>query len=1021
MNLNDSSSLMDLSLKHRVHCLYQVMNHSSDWLCVVNHDPQSDEELSFQTISYREFVERSVVLAIQLKKLAPLHARVLVSIAPSLELYITHLACILADFTPAIFHTPNPKQKLIDYQRMCVQIISSGTPHLVITDTSALPYFKTDQTAEPLVKCHNEFSSDREAFTLDLFAELLASPPPEISILQYSSGTTGAKKGVIFRSQELLKHIDCLAQVLKIRGDDHVVSWLPLYHDMGFIACWMMPLLTGIQLSSISPYQWVRAPHLLFEIIKLRTPTLCWMPNFAFSLISKRVSPDPDRYDLSSLRQIISCSEYISYQTMRTFLHTFARIKLSPQALSTSYAMAENIFAVTQHTQKHPLKLMHVQETSLALGQVVSCYSNPNEGTYLLSSGSAIPGVQIVILDSQHQELDELNVGYIAYQSKTLFGGYLLPAGEDHLQHHDTRVGNYYVTRDLGFLCKGELFVLGRTDDVMIIGGKNIYPYDIEAILNETPELYPGRSVALSASCQQEGTQEVVVLAEVREISIEKRHHLKLHLKQKITTQLNIPLQNLYLLPHMTLSKSTSGKLSRGKNKNRYLKGELEEHLWWTLPNDISASTINQDSSEQLKSLSHHLQALSRALETTLSIPYAGFSPHTALFSTSLLDSFNTHLFFDELAQVYGESCLQRLKFEIENLDSLKNIAEWLDREELKANLNQTNETHTNRTPTEPLSPNRMTFFSYENARLSYQAFELTTHPFEEMKWFVSATQLNQVPNKRPLRSGGIIEAPNIKSPSISTTPEGFRVTLDNQGRVLSRVAWQKYPQRGLIFGNSATFGIGVDDSETFPNILIQLAPHCGWMNYSARAATLDSILQLVENYKDHQADYIVVFGSSDFKQFGDQLRALEISEVGPTLQKVWEQWKLRYITTLRRLIKCTRGRLIFVHHPSIVYDDKMYNTEEAQGFWCAEEIIPDYIFENYFSFHPLLKSLRAQFSESIMAECQRAQVLYLNYAHDPLFLSAEKLYHDCSHYTPLMHSLIALRLGQDLGLITCS
>ncbi|MCU0480648.1 MAG: AMP-binding protein, partial [Anaerolineae bacterium] len=173
--------------------------------------------------------------------------------------------------------------------------------------------------------------------------------PHEIAFLQHSSGSTGLQKGVALAHDAVLRQVVAYSEAIRLNNDDVIVSWLPLYHDMGLIAGFLMPLIQGIPLVLMSPFDWVAHPALLFRAIHEHKGTLCWLPNFAYNHCARRIrARDTEGLDISSMRLFINCSEPVRDESHRLFLDRFAPNGVRPDMLTVSYAMAENTFAVTQ-------------------------------------------------------------------------------------------------------------------------------------------------------------------------------------------------------------------------------------------------------------------------------------------------------------------------------------------------------------------------------------------------------------------------------------------------------------------------------------------------------------------------------------------------------------------------------------------------------------------------------------------------------------------------------------------------
>ena len=996
---------------------YNYLNSKIDeWLNIydLNHLEHSKREPNISKVSclsYKQVVEKASVLAEELKKFCLHGNRIVLSMQPKESLYISHLACLLANLTPAIFHPPNHKQTSESFQIMCYQILASSQAEAILVDQYSVGLVQEvikqipASTKAPILLNFDSLKSDQSLFSEAKFNLQVLSEPTDIVFLQYSSGTTGAKKGVIFNHSQLSNHVKYLQKSLHINENDRIASWLPLYHDMGFIACWILPLLTGVSLSSISPHIWIKYPTSIFHIITLDNATLCWLPNFAFSLLTERVS-NIELLNLTSLRLLISCSEFISYDVMKKFVLKFKETGLKIGSLSSSYAMAENIFAVTQHEPSKPLQIITLDERMLAEGIVKrSYYALPYSKTYV-SSGISLDEIKLCIVNDNNQNVDEGIVGRIAYSSPTLFGGYLVPENEKLLQSykviHSETFGELYVTKDQGFIIDKHLFVLGRLDDVMIIGGKNIYPYDIESILNTDKALVPGRSVAITVKDKSHMTEKVVILAEVKSTG-DKNNEVVIELKQKLTSTLDIPIHEILLIPHMSLSKSTSGKLSREINRRRYISGELDRL-------SLNKSALMQETSmDELHNQNNNtINKLTSIISSVINVPKNSLKINMRLFSTGLLDSFNSYLFFDQIRDQFNRVKTKNLEETCITLDRLDLIAQYLEtnEDELESNTDIKSLIET-----KDYSKNQMDLEPFW-----YKYFTLHGTSDDKFHWFREAYKLSYFPNKKMIQGGGWLESPNVKTSSISIDQYGFRISLLGK-YPLSYSKWNNAEYKGLLFGDSSIFGVGVKDDEVISSILHQLAPERLWLNFAIRGGSIEGIATLLSMLSHHQyANDVVIMGTGDFKCFGDQLTILGLESSEYERDKLWENFLKVYRQSLLKIYSITGDKLTLIHQPRVTHSKRIYQKDESDAFWRANAWLNDTLYYAYFGAHPYLEKYTEAFGYFLENLCRDHDINFYNYAEKSIFNCNEKLYHDTAHYTPLMHSLLAIQLNNDLN-----
>lgn len=403
------------------------------------------------------------------------------------------------------------------------------------------------------------------------FLENPISSPDQTAFLQHSSGTTGLQKGVMLSHQAVINQIASYSTSIDLRIDDVVCSWLPLYHDMGLIAGFIMPIMQGIPLVLMSPFHWIRAPHILLHAIQQYSGTLCWLPNFAYNMMALRVRKQHlDGLDLSSMRAFINCSEPVRADSHDVFYERFAPHGLQHSTLTTCYAMAENTFAVTQSKIDAPLTVETVDRDAFQT-EHQAILSNGYNVLKMVSCGPAIPNVEIMVVDESGHPLPERHIGEIILRSDCMLTGYYrLPEATAGA----IRAGWYY-TGDLGYIANGELFVSGRKKDLIIVGGKNIYPQDIEAIINEVPGIKAGRTVAFGVFNEKLGTEDIGVVAEKLDHADE--NSIQREIRQRIVQALDINVRYVHLVEQKWLIKTSSGKIARSANRDKFLL-ETQSH-----------------------------------------------------------------------------------------------------------------------------------------------------------------------------------------------------------------------------------------------------------------------------------------------------------------------------------------------------------------------------------------------------------------------------------------------------------
>ena len=483
------------------------------------------------------------------------------------QFYPLYMGVVAAGALPAVLAYPNARLHPDKFVEGLV-----GMSH-----RSGLDWILTEASLEPVVgRLATGANSTIKGVLLPLnseWAECTTIEPIEPRgsdpcLLQHSSGTTGLQKAVALSHEAVLGHVDAYAEALHLSPNERVVSWLPLYHDMGMIAAFHMPLALGVTLVQLDPFQWITAPVLLLHAISEERGTITWLPNFAFNLLADRVhEEDLDGVRLDTMRLFVNCSEPVRSESHRRFLERYNHLGVRPEHLSASYAMAETTFAATQTMPGRAPITVVVDRDSLLNGCVA-----PAVGRLVrecVSSGQPIRGCELKVVDEAGVQLADGQVGEIAIRSQWMFTEYR-NNGED------TKLAlrqGWYFSGDYGFTLEGEWFVVGRKKDILVVAGKNLFPEDIEDAVNGVPGILPGRVVAFGVDSEQLGTQEVCIAAETELQGELERKALQLEL-QKAGMRIDITISHVHLVPPRWLIKSSAGKLSRNVNRQRILDGE---------------------------------------------------------------------------------------------------------------------------------------------------------------------------------------------------------------------------------------------------------------------------------------------------------------------------------------------------------------------------------------------------------------------------------------------------------------
>jgi acyl-CoA synthetase (AMP-forming)/AMP-acid ligase II len=265
------------------------------------------------------------------------------------------------------------------------------------------------------------------------------------------------------------------------------------------------------------------------------------------------------------------------WESHQAFLKRFAPYGLRAEALATCYAMAENVFAVTQGGFDGPVAVDVVDRRALITEKAARPADTEElESIRLLSAGKPLPNVAVRVLDEQRQDLPDRLIGEIALRSDCMLSGYYNRADLTERAFHD----GWYLTGDLGYQADGELYVTGRKKDLIIVGGKNVHPQDLETLASEVAGVHPGRVVAFGVFDDELGTEDVVVVAEADTAgapSEEEQQRLADEIRQRINRGSDISVRQVHVVGARWILKTSSGKLARAANREKFLAERLAE------------------------------------------------------------------------------------------------------------------------------------------------------------------------------------------------------------------------------------------------------------------------------------------------------------------------------------------------------------------------------------------------------------------------------------------------------------
>ncbi|GAB3426162.1 AMP-binding protein [Massilia solisilvae] len=492
-----------------------------------------------------------------------------------------YLSCffgvMLAGAIPVPIYPPARLANIEDHLKRHAGILANAQAALIITVEAGKPVAVLLQAAVPSL---GAIVTPAELHG----AERLPAQRPgsgDIAFLQYTSGSTGAPKGVTLTHANLLANIRALVQAARAGPDDRFVSWLPLYHDMGLIGAWFGSLYAGIPLVLMSPLAFLARPSLWLEAISRHRGTISAAPNFAYELCARHVGDETLRQlDLSCWRLALNGAEPVSPATLAAFAERFARCGLRREALAPVYGLAESSVGLAfPPPGRGPRIDTILSEPFVRERRAVPAPAGASDTVALVGCGMALPGHELRVVDDTGAELPERAVGRLEFRGPSSTSGYYRNPEATRLLKH----GDWLDTGDHAYIADGEVFPAGRVKDLIKRGGRNLYPYDLEQAIGQIPGIRKGCVAVFGSPDPATGSERLVVVAETRAASELDRARLRRQLNETAVDVIGMPPDDIVLAPPHAVLKTSSGKIRRLASREAYEQGTLaqpEQRPW---------------------------------------------------------------------------------------------------------------------------------------------------------------------------------------------------------------------------------------------------------------------------------------------------------------------------------------------------------------------------------------------------------------------------------------------------------
>ncbi|HEX8388843.1 MAG TPA: fatty acyl-AMP ligase [Sphingomonas sp.] len=396
----------------------------------------------------------------------------------------------------------------------------------------------------------------------------------DVAYLQYSSGSTRFPHGVAITHHALLNNLAAHAHGVAIRDTDRCVSWLPWYHDMGLVGCFLSPVANQVSTDFLKTEDFARRPLAWLDMISRNEgTTLSYSPTFGYDICARRISSQTragDRFDLSRWRVAGNGADMIRPDVMQAFVDAFADAGFKASAFLPSYGLAEATLAVSMMPPGEGIRVELVEETELSGHAAAN--DRPQRYRAIVNCGKPVRDVRVEIRTEDGQPLPERAIGKVWCAGPPVMVGYF----RDPEATAACMVDGWLDTGDMGYLSDGYVFIVGRAKDMIIVNGKNHWPQDIEWAVEQLPGFKAG-DIAAFAITTPGGEETPAVLVQCRSSDASERQRLREAIRERVraVTGMNCVIE---LIPPRTLPRTSSGKLSRTKARNLYLAGEIKPY-----------------------------------------------------------------------------------------------------------------------------------------------------------------------------------------------------------------------------------------------------------------------------------------------------------------------------------------------------------------------------------------------------------------------------------------------------------
>jgi acyl-CoA synthetase (AMP-forming)/AMP-acid ligase II len=526
-------------------------------------------------ITYAELGLRAQAVADRLLELRATGERVLLVFPPGLDFVVALLGCFLARAVAVPAHPPLSKQHIPRLEAL----VADAQARYCLTVDRTLPVLRRAFEHSPAAAKLTWIAIDVLPPAARLRAEEI--DPDTLALLQYTSGSTGHPKGVVLTHGNLMANAAAIQQWTRRASGAPGVTWLPPYHDMGLMGGVIQPLYEGFRAVVMSPASFVQNPFAWLAAISKYRAVVGGGPNFAYALLADAISEEQKRkLDLSCWEFAFCGAEPISGAVVQRFLRAFSGCGFQSSAFHPAYGLAESTLLVTGKARGAPLRIEQFEVEGLEHSRAVRGQGDGAPARSLVSCGSVCSGQELEVVDPDTLlRAEPSRVGEIWVRGPSVARGYWNRSEETAARFRARLHGlsgdngeDYYRTGDLGFLHEGELYLVGRLSDVIIINGRNYHPHDLERTAEASFDgLRPGSCIAFGVT--DHDIERLVLVVELQRSLTLDASAARGAIRRAISAEYGVSSHDVCFVRRGLLPRTSSGKVRRRACKQSYLEG----------------------------------------------------------------------------------------------------------------------------------------------------------------------------------------------------------------------------------------------------------------------------------------------------------------------------------------------------------------------------------------------------------------------------------------------------------------